>query len=345
MALSRNTKIGIFITFITVVVSTTFYFYQLFFASNFLVGEEKSRFLYIPEGGNWESVKDSLETNKLVHDFLPFAFVSKMLGYQKIVKPGAYEISPNEANFSVIRRLKAGRQTPIKLTFNSFRTKRQLAEKLDQKLGFSAQDILSILNDPAKTATFGLDTFNIISVFVPNTYEVYWTIKPEALMEKMKSAYEKLWNEDRLAKAKALNLSPAQVMTVASITQSETNKVDEMPRVAGVYLNRLAQNMPLQADPTVVFAVGDFEIKRVLSGHKETDSPYNTYKYGGLPPGPIAIAIRPAIDAVLNYEKHDYLFFCAREDFSGYHNFTNDFNEHLRNARIYQAALNKAGIH
>jgi UPF0755 protein len=134
-------------------------------------------------------------------------------------------------------------------------------------------------------------------------------------------------------------------MTVASIVQSETNKVDEMPRVAGVYLNRLAQNMPLQADPTVVFAVGDFSIKRVLSGHKTKDSPYNTYKYGGLPPGPIAIAIRPAIDAVLNPEKHDFLFFCAREDFSGYHNFTKDFEAHLKNARIYQAALNKAGIY
>jgi UPF0755 protein len=244
----------------------------------------------------------------------------------------------------LIRRLKAGRQTPIRLTFNSFRTKRQLAEKLDQKLGFSAQQILALMNDPSETSKFGLDTFNIISIFIPDSYEMYWTIKPEALMQKMEKAYKRFWNEERLAKARALNLTPAQVMTIASITQSETNKTDEMPRVAGVYLNRLAQNMPLQADPTVVYAVGDFEIKRVLSGHKEIDSPYNTYKYGGLPPGPIAIAIRPAIDAVLNFEKHDYLFFCAREDFSGYHNFTKDFNEHLRNARIYQAALNKAGI-
>jgi len=345
MALSRNTKIGIFITVITVFVSGTFYIYQLFFASNFLVRAEKSRFLYIPEGGDFKSVKDSLEINKLVHDFLPFAFVSKFLGYQVAVKPGAYQIEPNEANYSVIRRLKAGRQTPIKLTFNSFRTKKQLAEKLDQRLGFSASDILSLLNNPEVTAKFGLDTSNSISLFVPDTYEMYWTIKPKSLLEKMEKAYKRFWNEERLAKAKALNLTPAQVNTIASITQSETNKVDEMPRVAGVYLNRLAQNMPLQADPTVVFAVGDFEIKRVLSGHKAVESPYNTYKYGGLPPGPIAIAIRPAIDAVLNYEKHEYLFFCAREDFSGYHNFTKDFNEHLRNARIYQAALNKAGIH
>ena len=133
-------------------------------------------------------------------------------------------------------------------------------------------------------------------------------------------------------------------MTIASITQAETNKVDEMPRVAGVYLNRIALEMPLQADPTVVFAVGDFGIKRVLSGHKAVDSPYNTYKYNGLPPGPIAIPGSQAIDAVLNKETHDFLFFCAREDFSGYHNFTNDFTAHLRNARIYQAALNKAGI-
>lgn len=345
MALSRNTKIGILLTSTILFVSTTFYFYQVFFASNFLVGKEKAEYLYIPEGATFETVKDSLEARKLVHDFLPFAFVSKMLGYQKAVKPGAYLISPNEPNFGLIRRLKAGRQTPIKLTFNSFRTKQQLAQRLDQKLAFSDSELLSLLNNPATQSKYGLDSANIISLFIPDTYEVYWTISPEDLLEKMDKAFKRFWTDERLAKAKAMNLTPAQVMNIASITQSETNKVDEMPRVAGVYLNRLAQNMPLQADPTVVYAVGDFEIKRVLSGHKEKDSPYNTYKYNGLPPGPIAIAIRPAIDAVLNAEKHDYLFFCAREDFSGYHNFTNDFNQHLKNARTYQAALNKAGIH
>ena len=343
--MSRSTKIGILITGTVVLISASFYCYQLFFASNFLVGAEKSQFLYIPNGADFKSVKDSLEKNKLVHDFMPFAFVSRAVGYRDHVKPGAYEIKPNEANWSVIRRLKSGQQTPIKLTFNTIRTKRQLAQRLDSKLSFAADDLLKILNDASETEKFGLDTANIVSLFIPDTYEVYWTVKPESLLEKMDKAFKKFWTEDRLAKAKKLNLTPAQVMTIASITQSETNKVDEMPRVAGVYLNRLAQNMPLQADPTVVFAVGDFEIKRVLSGHKAKNSPYNTYMYNGLPPGPIAIASRQAVDAVLNSETHDYLFFCAREDFSGYHNFTKYFDQHLRNARIYQAALNKAGIY
>lgn len=344
MALSRNTKIGILLTTVIVFISSTFYFYQVFFASNFLVKAEKSAWLYIPRGVGFEAVKDSLEKNKLVHDFLPFAFVSKLLDYQNSVKPGAYEIQPNEGNLSLIRRLRAGRQTPIKLTFNGFRTKEQLAARLDQKLELSAAEILSALRSKELQEEYGLDSANSISLFVPDSYEVYWTISEKELLKLMGTAFRKLWNPKAAEEAKKLGLSPAQVMTLASIVQSETNKVDEMPRVAGVYLNRLKQDMPLQADPTVVFSVGDFSIKRVLSGHKEKDSPYNTYKYKGLPPGPIAIATRPAINSVLNAEKHDFLFFCAREDFSGYHNFTKDFEEHLKNARIYQAALNKAGI-
>jgi len=344
MAISRTTKIGFLLTFMILFVSGTFYIYQLFFASNYLVGEKQSRYLYIPQGADFKQVKDSLEKNRLVHDFLPFAFVSRLTGYRDHVKPGAYLIEPNEPNFSLIRRLKAGSQTPVKLTFNSIRTKIQLAERMDAKLELSANDLLQELDGNDVKEKYNLDTYNSISLFIPDTYEVYWTIKPKALIEKMGKAYSRFWNTERLAKAEKLKLSPAQIMTIASITQAETNKVDEMPRVAGVYLNRIVLDMPLQADPTVVFAVGDFGIKRVLSGHKAIDSPYNTYKYNGLPPGPIAIPSRQAVDAVLNKETHDFLFFCAREDFSGYHNFTKDFNQHLRNARIYQAALNKAGI-
>jgi UPF0755 protein len=344
MAISRNTKIGILLTTTILFVSVVFYGYQLFFASNFLVQQDKPQYLYIPKGANFNQVKDSLEKNHLIHDFLPFAFVSKFLGYQEKVKPGAFEIQPNEANWTVIKRLRAGRQTPIRLTFNTIRTKKQLAERLGNKLEFSEQDLLNLLENPDIQAKYQLDAANIISLFIPDTYELYWTISPKSLLEKMDKAYKKFWNEERLAKAAKLKLSPAQIMAIASIVQAETNKVDEMPRVAGVYLNRLAINMPLQADPTVVFAVGDFEIKRVREGHKKVDSPYNTYKYNGLPPGPIAIPSQQSVDAVLNKETHDFLFFCAREDFSGYHNFTKDFDAHLKNARIYQKALNKAGI-
>lgn len=310
-----------------------------------MVGANEPKYLFIPKNADFKTVKDSLEKNQLVHDFMPFAFVSRLTGYKESIKPGAYEIAPNEANWSLLKRLKAGRQTPIKLTFNTIRTKAQLADRLSNKMEFSSQEMILVLNSPVETQKFGMDTANIISLFIPDTYEVYWTSSPISLMEKMEKAYKRFWNKNRVERAEKLKLTPLQVMTLASITQSETNKIDEMPRVAGTYLNRLSINMPLQADPTVVFAVGDFEIKRVLSGHKAVESPYNTYKYNGLPPGPIAIPTRQAIDAVLNAEKHDYLFFCAKEDFSGYHRFTKDFDEHLRNARIYQAALNKAGIY
>jgi UPF0755 protein len=345
MAISRNTKIGILLTAVIIFISATFYLYQVFFASNFLVQKEKSAFLYIPPGASFKTVKDSLEINKLVHDFLPFAFACRLLGYQDAVRPGAYEIKPNEGNLSLIRRLRSGAQTAVRLTFTGFRTKAQLAERLDQKLAISASEIQQALNDSNLKSQFGLDTANTISLFIPDSYELYWTIRTDELIAKMGKAYQRFWSESRLAKAKDLGFSPAQVMTLASIVQAETNKKDEMPRVAGVYLNRLKKEMPLQADPTVVFAVGDFSLKRVLNVHKEKDSPYNTYKVQGLPPGPIAIATRVAIDAVLTPEKHDFLFFCAKEDFSGYHNFAVDYPEHLKNAHRYQEALNKAGIY
>lgn len=345
MGLSRNTRIGILLTTTIVFVSSIFYFYQLFFASNFLVGQDKKRILYIPYQADFKTVKDSLEKNKLVHDFMAFAFVSRLTGYREKVRPGAYEITPNEGNWSLLKRLKTGRQTPIKLTFNTIRTKEQLAERLSARLALSESDLLAEMEKTAKNPEWQTDSFNIISFFIPDTYEVYWTISAEDLLQKMKKAYDRFWNDSRMAKAAKLGISPKQAMILASIAQSETNKTDEMPRVAGVYLNRLKIDMPLQADPTVVFAVGDFEIKRVLSGHKNVDSPYNTYKYNGLPPGPIAIPSQQAVDAVLNAETHDFLFFCAKEDFSGYHRFTKDFTEHLKNARVYQAALNKAGIY
>ena len=181
-------------------------------------------------------------------------------------------------------------------------------------------------------------------MFIPNTYEVKWNTNAGALMRRMKKEYDKFWTEDRLKKAEALKLSPLQVSTLASIVQSETVKQDEMPRVAGVYYNRLMQDMRLQADPTVVFAVRDFNIKRVLTRHLSYDSPYNTYRNKGLPPGPIRIPDIQAIDAVLNMEKHEYMYFCAKEDFSGYHNFAKDYASHLIYARKYQQALNAAGI-
>ena len=182
-------------------------------------------------------------------------------------------------------------------------------------------------------------------MFIPNTHEVYWTISAEQLLEKFKKEYDKFWNEGRLAKAKVLNMTPVEVSILASIVQAETRHNDESPRIAGLYLNRLKMGMPLQADPTLIYAIGNFDIQRVLNVHKEIDSPYNTYKYAGLPPGPINFPSIISIDAVLNHEEHNYIYMCAKEDFSGYHNFTASLREHNNNARKFQQALNRARIY
>jgi UPF0755 protein len=181
-------------------------------------------------------------------------------------------------------------------------------------------------------------------MFLPNTYELYWNTSADELLERLNKEYKKFWTQERINKAEALNFTPVQVSVLASIVEAETKKNDEKPRVAGVYINRLNTNMPLQADPTLVFALRNFALKRVLKVHMEVDSPYNTYRYTGLPPGPINLPSLSAIDAVLNSEKHNYLYFSAREDFSGYHNFAENFNDHLKNARLYQKALNAANI-
>ena len=191
---------------------------------------------------------------------------------------------------------------------------------------------------------YGFDTTNVISMFIPNTYEVYWTSSPEEFLDKMHQEYQKFWNEKRLAKAQKINLNPQEVSVLASIVQAESNKADEKPRIAGLYLNRLQKKIRLEADPTLVFALRNFELKRVLNRHKRIESPFNTYKNDGLPPGPINMPSPQSIDAVLNYESHEYIFMCAKEDLSGYHNFAVTLREHEKNARLLHAALDLRGI-
>lgn len=342
--MSRNVKIASFVIGVFLLVSLSFYTYQMVSTPNLQV-QKKDKFLYIPEGADFKQVLDSLEQGQYLTDKLSFAFLSKLMGYQSDVKPGAYLIKGDMTNFAAVRALKNGRQTPIKLTFNNLRTKQDLARQLSNKLAFGYDEILAQLNDPQVASSLGLDTNTITSIFIPNTYEVYWMTKPVALISKMAKEYKKFWTDERKAKAKALGMTQTEVSVLASIVECETKKKDEMPIVARVYKNRLDRHEKLQADPTVVFAVGDFSIKRVLYGHKNTDSPYNTYMYQGLPPGPIYLASSTAIDAVLNMPMHSYIFFCARPDFSGYHDFAVDYAAHLVNAKRYQAALDAANIH
>jgi UPF0755 protein len=240
--------------------------------------------------------------------------------------------------------LRAGKQDPVKLVFNNIRTKQELAGNISAQIEADSVSILTKLDDNNYLKQFGFTSQNVMSMFIPNTYEVYWNITAEKFMERMFKENKAFWNEKRIQKLKEIRLTQLEAYTLASIVEKETNQNDEKPDVAGVYINRLRDGWLLQADPTLVFALGDFSIKRVLNVYKTINSPYNTYMYLGLPPGPICLPSISSIDAVLNFRQHKYMYFCAREDFSGYHNFAVTLDQHLLNAAKYQQALDKQGI-
>lgn len=327
-------------------ISMTFYFYQVFFSPNVRVQTEKNQSIafQIPSNSNFSYVSNQLYEQKIINDALSFSFVSKILGYQDLVKPGLYHLRSGMNNLELVRLLRSGDQTPVRITFNNVRTKTDLAEKITANLELEPEQFQSLLEDSVYIRKFEFDEETIMGMFIPNTYEVWWNTSPEALFDRMYREYQSFWTESRKQKAQSIGLSQKEVSALASIVQAESQKNDERDRIAGVYLNRLRIGMPLQADPTLIFALGDFSIKRVLNVHKTIDSPYNTYKHQGLPPGPINLPDITALEAVLNAESHEYLYFCAKEDFSGYHVFASNLSQHNANARRYQAALNRAKI-
>jgi len=332
------------VSFSVLAISMTFYFYQVFYSPNTLPETEQSYFLKIPTNSVFKNVVDQLYDDRVINDALSFSFVAKTLGYQDAVKPGLYKIDPKMNNLELVRMLRSGDQVPIKVTFNNIRTKEELAEKITANLEVTKDQFLYLLQDSVYIRKFDFEEEDLLSMFIPNTYELWWNTSPEGLFDRMYREYQAFWTEERKQKAQALGLTQKQVSTLASIVQAESQKADERPRIAGVYLNRLKIGMPLQADPTLVYATGDFTLKRILNVHKEIESPYNTYKYSGLPPGPINLPDINSLNAVLNAENHKYMYFCAKEDFSGYHAFAVTYNEHLANARRYQNALNAAKI-
>ncbi|MGL4631527.1 MAG: endolytic transglycosylase MltG [Leadbetterella sp.] len=338
-------KLGFWLIGVSTVVATlSFYFWQVNYSPNLNVDGKDTKVLYIPKNASFEQVMDSLEHLKVINDHTSWGFLTKQMGYREHVKPGRYEIPPNYSNRKLISKLRSGDQDPVKLTFNNIRTKADLAEKVGKKLLLNKKEILDKLEDPQICEKYGFQPETMMCMFLPDTYEIYWDVTADDFLDRMQKEYKSFWNDDRIEDAKEIGMTPEQVATLAAIVQSETNKEDEMPRVAGAYINRLNTNMALQADPTVKFAVGDFSLRRILNKHLAIDSPYNTYKNPGLPPGPIALPERVAIKSVLNYEKHNFVYFCAKEDFSGYHNFAATYEEHQQNARTYQNALNQRGI-
>lgn len=336
--------IGFVIVFSILITSFVFYFYQVFFSENILV-EKGDEVILIEEGMDFQDLQDIVYDRGIVNDMLSFSFVAKLLGYQENMKPGLYLMKKDMTNLQAVRMLRAGEQIPTTTTFNNVRLKPDLAGKITDNLQADSVEFLALLKNDSLISAYGFTQENILSMFIPNTYEVYYTISEQALFDKMYAEYQRFWNDDRKRKAEALGLSPTEVSALASIVQAESVQSDERPKIAEVYLNRLDRNMRLQADPALVYAVGDFTIKRVLNVHKEVDSPYNLYKYKGLPPGPINLPEIESIDAVLNPDDHNYLYFCAKPDFSGYHAFATNLRQHNINARAYQNALNRSNIY
>jgi peptidoglycan lytic transglycosylase G len=340
----QKIKLGLMMFSAVMVISFSFYFYQVIFAPNILVGQAKQEVL-IPSGTTFNQLLKRLDQERIIQDQVSFAFVAKLMNYQEAVKPGNYEFQTGMTNIQVIRMLRGGMQKPVQVTLNNVRIPEELAEKVCWNILLKPEEFLQSFQDPLLQKKYGFDSSNFLAMFLPNTYEIYWNISAVHFLNKMKEEYDQFWTSGRKAKSKALGLTPIEVSVLASIVQAETNIEDEKPIIAGVYLNRIKRNMKLQADPTVVYAIGDFDLKRVLKVHKEVESPYNTYKYAGLPPGPINLPEIGTLKAVLNARKNDYLYFCAKEDFSGRHNFASNLRDHQNNARRYQAALNKRRIY
>ena len=318
-----------------------FKLYQTVMKPNTSTPDAKSFSLYIPTGADFNQVLDTIFKNNLIDDPASFKWLADKKDLPSHIHPGHYVVSPGMSNNQFINMLRGGLQTPVKVTFNNMRDVKMLAGRISQQIEADSLSIVTLLSNSDSLNAMGFNAKTIPALFLPNTYEFYWNTTAGQFVDKMRREYDKFWNEERRNKAKAVGLTPVEVSTLASIVDKETNKTDEMARIAGVYLNRLRDGWLLQADPTLVFALGDFELKRVLNVHKEVESPYNTYKYPGLPPGPICIPSLAAINAVLSPEKHHFYYFCAKEDFSGYHNFAKTLAEHNRNAQKYQKELNK----
>ncbi len=305
---------------------------------------EQAGILYIPTGSDLEEVARILKEEEFVSDTSAFLWLARKKNYHNHVYPGRYNITDGMNLNALINLLRSGRQTPVHLIFNNICTLPELAGIVGKQIEPDSAALLEAFLDKNLLDEIGFTAESVYALFIPNTYEIYWNTAPEEFMKRMSREYKIFWAGSRLEKASLLNMEPVEVSTLASIVDEEAIWDDEMKRVAGLYINRLEKGIRLQADPTIKFAVGDLGMNRVLNHHLDIDSPYNTYKYSGLPPGPISVPSIAAIDAVLNYERHDYLYMCARADFSGYHHFSRTLAQHNRYAREYRRALNQRRI-
>lgn len=301
--------------------------------------------LYIPTGSNYGQVMDSLCANHCLEDTSFFSMLARYKKYPQNVRPGRYVIEPQMSVNALVNKLRSGSQDAQSVTIGKFRTKASLAGRLSKKFEFDSLQMITALNDESLMKKCGLTSETALALFVPNTYEIYWNTTPEDFLERMHRESDKFWSGSRGKRLEATGLTRVEAITLASIVEEETNQNDEKANIASVYLNRLRKGMLLQADPTVKFALQDFTLRRILNKHLQYDSPYNTYIYKGLPPAPICIPSVASIDAVLENKRTNYYYFCAKEDFSGYHNFASSVAEHNINAAKFRNELNKRKIY
>jgi len=345
MVSSKKKKIIGFIAVFLVVIAggLSFGYYHFCKKSNF--APQKTAYLYIyPNTAFNELVVQLKEKGGMIHEGT-FTQLAQLKGADKEIKAGCYAITDGMNNADLLQMLTSGKQTPIQLKYNNIRTMPQFAGRISSQLMTDSVSLMKIFENEQFISKLGFSHESLPAMFIPNTYQLYWTTSPEAFCERMKKEFDRFWNEKRSEKAKKIGLTPVEISILASIVEEETNKPDEFPIVAGLYINRLKTGMKLQADPTVKYAIGDFALRRILYKHLEIDSPYNTYQNYGLPPGPIRFSSIQVIDAVLDYAHHDYIYMCAKEDLSGRHNFARTGAEHARNREKYTSALNQRGIY
>lgn len=331
---------------VTVILGVVYYYFFSDFST-----KNKTEYVYIDNDDNVDSVYHKLEPFASKHGMCAFRMMARHFDYGKRIKTGRYAIDNGDGALKVFRHMKNGLQTPVNLTIPSVRTLNRLAAEVSKRLMLDSTELYKALSNEDVCRKYGYDTATIACMFIPNTYDIYWNISIDKFLDRMQKESKKFWNFDRIQKAKQLGLTPQQVITLASIIDEETANNAEKPMIAGMYYNRLMlrdakypHGMPLQADPTIKFAWKRFDLKRIYNNLLSIHSPYNTYKNPGLPPGPIRIPSVAGIDAVLNRVHHDYLYMCAKEDFSGTHNFARTYDEHMKNAEKYSKALNARGI-
>lgn len=322
-----------------------FFLYKSFLGRGLKINSLEKTYLYIPTHSTIKDLENQLIEKGFIEDSSNFEWAVKIFKFKDPIKPGKYEVMDGLSFKKLFRKIQLGQQSPVELVLHNLRLRTNLAGFVSRHLEADSISIMNLLKDQKLIDSLGFTQESFYALFIPNTYQIKWNTNAKQFILRMYAEYEKFWNPDRRAKAANHGLSPIQVLILASIVNQESNKPEDMTLIAGVYLNRLKKGMKLEADPTVVYANQDFTIRRVISKYLEKDSPYNTYKYVGLPPGPITMPSEQAIEAVLNSPPTDYLYFCAKDDFSGYHAFAVTEQEHRINARKFHEAMNARNIH